>query len=168
MMCAAIVHPDIKIVLPFAPEPVIKSDGTAKNDCERHASKRLIDDIRREHPHLKLIAVQDAIAANYPNLQQLKNANMRFIVGVKSGDHKALFDFVNGATCQEHQHTTQDGKAHRYRYINCAPLNDSHSDFFVNFLEYWEVDKNGNMQHFSLVTDIHLNEENVYHIMRGG
>ena len=63
MFCAAIVHPDKKIVLPFAPEPVLKTDGATKNDCEQNAAKRMIADIRREHPHLKLIAVQDALGS---------------------------------------------------------------------------------------------------------
>jgi hypothetical protein len=33
MFCAAIVHPDIKMVLPLAPEPIMKTDGATKNDC---------------------------------------------------------------------------------------------------------------------------------------
>ena len=79
MMCAVIAHPDKSQVIPFAPEAVIKSDGSKKNDCERKAGKRLISDIRREHPHLKLIAVQDSIASNYPNLNQLKEAHCIYL-----------------------------------------------------------------------------------------
>ena len=41
MNCAALVHPDIKTVIPFVPEPIMKEDGHSKNDCERNASKRL-------------------------------------------------------------------------------------------------------------------------------
>ena len=33
MFCAAIVHPDKKTVIPLAPEPIIKTDGSKKNDC---------------------------------------------------------------------------------------------------------------------------------------
>ena len=41
MFCAAIVHPDKKIVIPLAPEPIMKTDGAQKmianathqNDC---------------------------------------------------------------------------------------------------------------------------------------
>jgi hypothetical protein len=166
MMCAAIVHPDIKVVLPFAPEPVLKTDGATKNDCEQNAAKRLIADIRREHPHLKLIAVQDAIGANYPNLLELKFADIRFIVGVKPDNHKDLFNLVNNTECQEYQHETSDGKIHRYRYMNDVPLN--RTGFEINFLEYWETDKKGIIKHFSWVTDIHITNENVYQLMRGG
>src|SRR5262249_37649325 len=102
MMCAAIAHPDKKIVVPLAQEPVMRSDGSTKNDCERNATKRFIADFRREHPHLKVIAVQDAIASNYPNLKQLQEANIRYIVGAKPGDHKALFAQAHRVTCQEY------------------------------------------------------------------
>lgn len=167
MMCAAIVHPDKKIVIPIAPEPVLKADGATKNDCELNAAKRLISDIRREHPHLKLIAVQDALGANYPNLLELKFADMRFIVGVKPDNHKELFNLVNTNTCQEYQHETSDGKTHRYRYINDVPLNRN-ACFNINFIEYWQTDKNGVVKHFSWVTDIPITNENVYQLMRGG
>ena len=33
----------------------LAKDGAKKNDCERNAAARLLEDVRREHPHLKLI-----------------------------------------------------------------------------------------------------------------
>ena len=59
MLGAALVDPDHKIVIPFAPESIVKGDGFTKNDCEQNAAKRLLKDIRREHPHLKILIVQD-------------------------------------------------------------------------------------------------------------
>jgi len=168
MFCAAIVHPDKKIVLPFAPEPIIKTDGDTKNDCERNASKRLYTDTRREHPHLKFIVVEDALASNVPHLTDLKALDMRYIIGAKPGDHKFLFNLVDASQCTEYSHETEDGTTHRYRYINQIQLNKSHSDFNVNFLEYWETKKNGDKQHFSWVTDINITNENIYLVMKGG
>ena len=66
MLVAAIVHPNERVVIPLAPEPIVKGDGATKNDCERNAAKRFLNDFRREHPHLKVIIVEDALAANYP------------------------------------------------------------------------------------------------------
>ena len=48
MLGAVLVHPDHKEVFPLAPEPILKQDGTTKNDCERNAAKRLLGDLRRE------------------------------------------------------------------------------------------------------------------------
>ncbi len=67
------VHPDEKTVIPFAPEPILKQDGHKKNDCERNAAKRLLETIRRKHPHLKMIIVEDALYGNDPILSYLTN-----------------------------------------------------------------------------------------------
>ena len=40
MLGAVLVHPERKEVIPLAPEPIIKADGDAKNDCERNATRR--------------------------------------------------------------------------------------------------------------------------------
>jgi len=86
-----IVHPEQKGVIALAPEPITRQDGASKNDCERNAAKRLLSALRREHPHLKLIVVEDALASNGPHIQLLHELAMRFILGVKPGDHQALF-----------------------------------------------------------------------------
>ena len=168
MLCSAIVHPDIKTVIPFAPEPILNTDGSTKNDCEHNASKRFIADFRREHPHLEVIAVQDSLASNFPNLNMLKEANISFITGAKPGDHKTLFKLVNEANCSEYSHTTEDGTIHKYRYLNSVSLNKAHENFKINFLEYWSESKKEVKRHFSWVTDITIEDDNCYDIMRGG
>ncbi len=94
MLGAALVHPDLKQVIPLAPEAIIKQDGENKNDCERNASKRLLQKIRDEHPHKKLIVVEDGLASNAPHIHWLKRLNMRFILGAKPDDHEHLFGEV--------------------------------------------------------------------------
>ena len=85
------IHPDHSEVLPPAPEPIRKIGGATKNDCERNAVKRLADDLGREHPCLKAIIVDDALASNGPHITQLKNKDFRFTLGAKPGDHELLF-----------------------------------------------------------------------------
>ncbi|MBY0307210.1 MAG: hypothetical protein K2Q09_00565 [Phycisphaerales bacterium] len=169
VLSAVIAHPDSKIVLPLCPEPILKQDGRTKNDCERNAAKRLIQDFRREHPHLKAIVIEDGLASNAPHIKDLKASKLRFILGAKPDDHKWLFDWVNAGRAKEHV-LTKAKLRHRFRYMNDVPLNDSNSDCRVNFLEYWEEDASTGkvQQHFSWVTDFHLTEGNVYQLMRGG
>jgi hypothetical protein len=62
LLGAVIVHPEQRVVIPLAPEPITRQDGASKNDCERNAAKRLLSALRREHPHLKLIVVEDGLA----------------------------------------------------------------------------------------------------------
>ena len=46
------------------------------------------------------------------------------------------------------------------------PLNESHADLRVNFLECWEWDGD-KVQHFSWVTDLCVTQGTVYQLMRG-
>ena len=126
-------------VFPLAPEPILKPDGSTKNDCERNAAKRLLSDLRREHPHLKLIVVEDGLASNAPHIRHLQALDLRFILGAKPSDHTFLFDWV-AATEQtaRPRFTDRQGFRHRFRYLNGVPLNDANFDLEVNFLEYWE------------------------------
>lgn len=167
MLGMVLVHPDEKVVIPFAPEPIIKSDGNTKNDCERNASKRILKDFRREHPHLKAIIVEDGLGSNYPHLSLLDSLNLKYIIGVKSGDHAFLFDWIKSADGKEVVITKNKIK-HTFRYVNDVPLNDEHFNYRVNVLEYWEEKQNGTKQYFSWVTSFKITDDNVFDIMRAG
>ena len=171
LLGAVLVHPQQRTVLPFAPEPITRQDGATKNDCERNASKRLFEQLRADHPQLKLIVLEDSLAANGPHLALLQRLNLRFIIGVKPGDHAALFEavaqgLISGST-QEWTYTDADGIEHGYRWLNEVALNASHPHLRVNFLEYWRIEK-GQQTVFSWITDFRLNKANVEPIMRGG
>ena len=74
LLGATLVHPDLKEVIPLVPEPIIQQDGQAKNDCERNATRRWLKRFRREHPHLPVIVVEDALSSNAPHLEDLADA----------------------------------------------------------------------------------------------
>jgi hypothetical protein len=167
MLGMVLVHPDERVVIPFAPEPIIKSDGNTKNDCERNASKRILKDFRREHPHLKAIIVEDGLGSNYPHLSLLDSLNLKYVIGVKPGDHDFLFDWIKHAKAQEVVMTKNKVK-HTFRYVNDVPLNDEHFNYRVNVLEYWEEKSNGKKQHFSWVTSFKITDDNVFELMRTG
>ena len=93
MLSAVLVNPDEREVFPLAPEPILKQDGNSKNGCERNAAKRLLEQIRREHPHMKFIVVEDDLASNAPHIRLLENLNLRYILGAKETDHTFLFDW---------------------------------------------------------------------------
>jgi hypothetical protein len=168
MLAAVIAHPDMKRVIPLAPEPITKQDGTSKNDCEHNAAKRLLMDFRREHPHLKTIVSEDSLYSTGPHVKLLQELDIRFIIGAKPGNLGTLFDWVKNLDREYEEFTDAKGKHHRFAWINKVPLNDTHFDTKVNLLEYWETDKKGKIQHFSWITDLELNKKNVAQVMRGG
>jgi hypothetical protein len=172
MLGAALIHPDRREVIPLMPEPIVKHDGTEKNDCERNAAKRLIVKLRQDHPHLKLLVTEDSLSANAPHIQVLHDHNLHYILGVKEGDHAHLFEQVAaaeqaGRVTYYDRDTPETSLRHRFRFVSDVPLNESHADLRVNFLECWEWDKNTG-QHFSWVTDLRVNKGTVYQLMRGG
>lgn len=168
MLGAVLVHPHAREVFPLAPEPILKPDGANKNDCERNAAKRLLSDVRREHPHLKLIVVEDGLASNGPHIRHLQGLDLRFILGAKPSDHRFLFDWVAAsAQTREVNFSDEAGYRHRFRYLNGVPLNDTHFDLEVNVLEYWEQAPEGTEQHFSWVTDLAIDDANLMVLMRG-
>ena len=171
MLGAALIHPEKREVIPLMPEPIIKQDGTTKNDCERSAAKRFIAKLRQDHPHLKLIVTEDSLSSNAPHIEMLQDSDVHYILGVKEGDHGFLFKHVAAAeqagrvTYYERDDPDQ-GMHHRFRFVSEMPLNEANADLRVNFLECWETLK-GNVQHFSWVTDLCLNKGTVYRLMQG-
>src|SRR5256885_5484549 len=146
MLGAAIIHPDFRAVIPLMPEPIIKQDGTEKNDCERNAAKRFIATLRQDHPHLKFIITEDSLSSNAPHIETLHDAGCHYILGVKEGDHTYLFQQVQaaeeaGRVTYYERHDRAAGVMHRFRFVNDIPLNGSRTDVRVNFIEYWEIDR---------------------------
>src|SRR6266581_3524881 len=172
MLGAAIIHPDVRAVIPLMPEPIGQDDGTDKNDCERNAAKRFVVKLRQEHPHLKCIVTEDSLSSNAPHIETLQHHDLRYILGVKEGDHAFLFQQIQaaehaGRVTSYERHDRAAGVVHRFRFVNDVPLNAANTGVRVNFIEYWEqgADK---VQHCSWVTDLRVSTRNVFHLMRGG
>ena len=170
MLGAAIIHPELKTVIPLMPEAIIQQDGETKNDCERNAAKRFFEKLRQDHPRLPLIVTEDALSSNAPHIAELKKHDLRFILGVKESDHAFLFEQVAQAReagrSVAHEFT-KNGITHRFHFVNQVPLNASNPDVLVNFLAYWEISDKGE-QYFSWITDFTIERDNVYTIMRAG
>jgi hypothetical protein len=172
MLGAALMHPNKREVIPLMPEPIIKQDGTSKNDGERNAAKRFITKFRQDHPPLKVIVTEDSLSSNAPHLEMLQAHDVHYILGVKEGDHAFLFHQVAqaeqaGRVTYYEREDAETGAHHRFRFVSNMPLNASNADVRGNFLECWDTLK-GQVQHFSWVTDLRLNQGTVHRLMQGG
>jgi hypothetical protein len=172
LLGAVLLHPECREVIPLMPEPIMKHDGTEKNDGERNAAKRFITKLRRDHPHLQFIVTDDRLSANAPHIETLHDAGCHDILGGKEGDHAHVFHQVQaaedaGAVSYYERHDRAAGIVHRFRFVNAMPLNASRADVRVNFIEYWEI-THDHVQHFSWVTDLRVSTRNVYKLMQGG
>src|SRR5437016_168918 len=129
MLGAALIHPDQREVIPLMPEPIVKQDGTSKNDCERNAAKRFIVKLRQDHPHLKLIVTEDSLSSNAPHIEVLQEHNLHYILGVKEGDHASLFEHVAaaeqaGRVTYYDRDDSETGLRQRFRFVSDMPLNE--------------------------------------------
>jgi len=80
-------------VIPLSPEAIQNTDGTEKQDCEINAGKRLIKKFRKTHPKLKIIYSDDDLFSNQPFIDELKAANMSFILVAKPSSHIILYEW---------------------------------------------------------------------------
>jgi hypothetical protein len=175
MLAPVLTHPSHREVIPLAPEPIVKQDGDTKNDCERNASKRLLQKIRREHPRLPLIVVEDGLASNAPHIRLLQDLRMHFLLVVKFDDHQHLFDEVIEAI-NDDRYTTltwydekEPGVFCQIGFVHDLPLNKANPDIRVNFLCYTEYGPDGEVRRqMTWITDLTITTENAPHLVRGG
>ncbi len=127
MVVGSVVHPDRRQVLPIGFEPIVKSDGEEKNDCERNASKRWLEPFRKDHPQLPTIIVADGLFSNDPFIENLEKHRCHYILVCKADDHKFLWDWFWKAEKEdvtEFEETTNC--IHKqYRFMKDVPLNAS-------------------------------------------
>jgi hypothetical protein len=182
-LCGVIVHPSLNVVIPLLPEPITRTDGSAKNDCERNASKRFYEQFRRDHPHLQVIATEDGLSPNAPHINLLNDLKIDFIIVCKPKDHTSLFDFIEGSrkiNATKSLVITEGQFRHEFEWMNGVPLNDKNADCLVNFVKYTQIEtvvtkkgpNKGNVTEkrttWTWVTSLTLTADNVYAVMRAG
>jgi len=169
---ATIVHPDQRHVLPLSPEPIQNSDGTNKQDCELNAAKRLIAKIRKTHPKLPIIIGGDGLYSKQPFIDELKAANMSFILVAKPADHKILFEWVKDMrelnAGEQMTITDKKGRKHQYRWVNDVQLNGSKDADQVNFFDYQIITNGKPTYRNSWVTDITIDKNNIVMLVKAG
>jgi len=170
MVVGSIVHPDVRQVLPIGFEPIHKNDGAKKNDCERNASKRWLEDFRHQHPQLPTVIIADGLSANGPFLDLLEQYRCHYILVCQEKDHTYLWEWFWKAEKPDFTEIqeTVGGVQKTYRFMKDVPLSDSRSDKRVTVIFYQEEHPNGQKKTWGWVTDLTVTPETVREIARGG
>lgn len=171
MLCAMLVHPAEKEVFVMGTEPIVCQDGEQKNDCERSASKRLLDFLAVHYPNQPLLITEDALYATAPNISQILENNWSYVLGIKPDGNKSLLaSFQSPALSDQvgYYSCLEQGITHSFAYLNKLPLNGRNPWIRVNVLQYEQRDKKGKVTRFSWVTNLELHAENLMNIMRIG
>lgn len=167
----ALVHPDLRQVLPLAPQFIRRQDGVTKQDCEINAAKRLIKDLRREHAQLKAVVVGDSLYSTMPMIAELKAHRFSFLLVAKPDDHKSLFEDIQGLRrgnrLEKFVRPQPKGKSFVYEWVNQIALGADPKSPLVNFVQLCIFDSRGELTYrCSWVTDISLNAQNVEKMVR--
>ena len=169
----AIVHPDIKQVIPLMPEQIVNSDGASKQDCEINASKRWLSKIKQDHPRLNLIINADGLSSKQPFITAINEVGYNYIIVAKPDDHKYMMEWVDAFdSIPGKKDVDAKGRIHQYEWVTDVPLNGREDAIQVNFFRYRiiSINKNGKEKinyRGSWVTDLPLNEENIEIMVKG-
>jgi len=168
MLGAVLVHPEKREVFPLGCEFIIRQDGSVKNDCERNASKRLINRLLGSYKGESIVVLADALHANEPQIEQILSAEWDYIMTMKPMKGEVLFKHFRARKKRNEveQLIIKEGKIeHRFHWMNNVALNGK-GNVRTNFLYYEYTDKNGKTRQFSWVSSIKLHRRNVQHIMK--
>lgn len=172
----AIMHPDMKQVIPLMPEEIHNTDGATKQDCEMNAAKRLIPKLRKAHPQLGIILGGDDLFSRQPLIEDALAARMHYIFVAKPESHRYLKEWL-GAYPQLNQYEIIENNKVNVRYVyqwmNNVPLHGGDKAIVVNYFELkvYTTDKKTKERisyQNSWVTDIEVMQENVEQLSRGG
>ena len=137
MLAATLVAPGHAMVVPLMPEFIVKPDGAEKQDCERNAAKRWLATHAQRMAPLRPIYLGDDLFACQPIAEAVLSSGGDFLFTAKPLSHKALYDFMNGATLNE---LSVPGKGAaktlttRYRWFSGAPLREGKDALAVNWV----------------------------------
>lgn len=172
----AIVHPDLRVVVPLMPEEIRNTDGTDKQDCEINAGKRFIGHLRKDHPQMKLTIGGDGLTSKQPFIEAIRKEGMNFILVAKPDDHKIMMEWVGEqkklGEVKVKRVDDENGRTHVYEWLNGVPLNGRDDCITVNFFSYriFTPDSTGEKRVFkySWVTDFEVTLQNVGDLVRSG
>ncbi|MBU1012104.1 MAG: hypothetical protein KKG99_03810 [Bacteroidetes bacterium] len=176
VMQAAIMHPDIRQVIPLMPEEIHNTDGTEKQDCEINAAKRLIPKIRKSHPQLGIILNGDGLFSHQPFIKDVLSARMHYLFVAKPGDHKYMMEWINAyepGEINNLRRIDKKGRIHEYEWVNDVPLNGGENSINTNFLRYKIIAKGKDGKEVinyknSWVTDLEITSKNIETLVQGG
>jgi hypothetical protein len=117
------------------------------------------------------IIVGGALYSTTRFIAELVEKRFSYILGVKPASHKALFQDVQGLRrgkmLDRFERTRKDRSRLVYESVHDTPLYATDEAPKVNFVEFHLYHANGKRtRHFSWVTDLAINEENVEEFVR--
>ncbi len=163
-------------VLPLAPEFITPQDGHKKQDCERVATKRWVEQNADFLQTDCFTMLGDDLYSNQPLCETFLGASLNFILVCKPDSHVELYktvEFLAGNNLVEEiekQHWNgRYYEKHLYRFVNKVPLREK-DPLIVNWFELIiRRESTGKKEyHNSFVSNLEVNSENVVSLVEDG
>jgi len=169
---AALMHPDIKQVIPIMAEPIQNGDGTKKQDCETNAAKRLIPSLRQQFPKMGFIITGDDLFSRQPMIETLLDNNFHFFFMAKPSSHKYMMEWLGMHILHEIQEVDAKGRTIIYQWMNNVPLNGNKDTVKVDYfckkmITFDHTGQQKSCRTSSWVTDLEVTAENVVLFVKG-
>jgi len=129
-------------VISLEPEFIVPQDGHEKQDCERAAAKRWLEQHGSQYAALKATLLGDDLYCNQPFCEQVLEQKFNFIFVCKPDSHPELYQTVaflaaNGQVEQfsERLWKGKYAEIRTYRFVNAVPLRAGADALPVNWCE---------------------------------
>jgi hypothetical protein len=137
-----IAAPGNSRVISLEPEFIVPQDGHEKQDCERAAAKRWLEQYGSGYAALKTTLLGDDLYCNQPLCELVLEKKLNFIFVCKPDSHPELYQTVafldaNGQVEQFSERVWKGKYAEirTYRYVNEVPLRTGAEALKVNWCE---------------------------------
>ena len=167
------------MVLSMATEFIENSDDNAtlsaearKQDCELKALSRLLPNLRREYPQLRLCLSGDALYACGRTLQLAKEHKCNYVLVFKEGRLPALWQEFQTllALCPQNrlEHQPTDGVRQVYRWVHDLAYEDGEGRPWKFHGIVCEEIVNEQTTTFAWITDLHVSKNTVVELATKG
>jgi len=137
-----IAAPGNSRVLPLEPEFIVPQDGHEKQDCERAAGKRWLEQHGERYAELQATLLGDDLYCNQPFCESVLEKKLNFIFVCKPDSHTELYQTLafleaNGgvASFSERVWKGKHADIYTYRHVNEVPLRGGKDALLVNWCE---------------------------------
>jgi hypothetical protein len=129
-------------VIPLEPEFIVPQDGAEKQDCERAAGKRWLEQHGERYAAWHATLLGDDLYCNQPFCESVLKKQFNFIFVCKPDSHPELYQTLafleaNGgvASFSERMWKGKHADIYIYRYVNEVPLRGGKDARLVNWCE---------------------------------
>jgi hypothetical protein len=139
-----------------------------KQDCELKAAYRLMDNLKKTYPKLKICLLLDGLYPNETVFQKCKEYHWKYIITLKEGKIPTLYqkfiEFKKIGYYKEKKKQITFDTHQRFKFTTIK-----HSDYLLTCIQIKEYVKFEGLKYYNLfITNLDVTEDNFYKIGRAG